>query len=55
MLVADKETAFARLDVCAECPRLFAPTFTCRECGCFMKVKVRLAGSSCPLGKWEAS
>jgi hypothetical protein len=54
MQLVDKEVAFARLDICAECPRLFTPTFTCKECGCFMKVKTRLAGSSCPLGKWTA-
>lgn len=53
-MLADKEVAFARLDACDGCDRLFRPTFTCKECGCFMKVKVRLSGSSCPLGKWEA-
>lgn len=52
MFNVDKETAFARLDICAACPRLFKPTFTCKECGCFMKVKVRLTTSTCPIGKW---
>lgn len=51
---ADKEVAFARLDICADCDRLFQPTFTCKECGCFMKVKARLAGQHCPIHKWEA-
>lgn len=41
-----------RLDICHECPRLFTPTMTCKECGCFMKVKAQLKGSKCPIGKW---
>ena len=48
----NKEIRLARIDQCAACDRLFRPTFTCKECGCFMKVKTRLAGASCPLGKW---
>jgi hypothetical protein len=41
-----------RLLDCSECDRLFRPTWTCKECGCFMAVKTRLPGVSCPLGKW---
>jgi len=51
-VLVSKDVAFDRLDICNECDRLFRPTFTCKECGCFMKVKTRLSGSSCPLGKW---
>jgi hypothetical protein len=53
-MLADKTVAFERLDICKGCDRLFEPTFTCRECGCFMKIKARLSASSCPIGKWEA-
>jgi hypothetical protein len=53
-MFADKEVAFARLDICADCDRLFKPTFTCKECGCFMKVKARIASQHCPIHKWEA-
>ena len=53
-MLTDKEEAFRRLDICNGCERLFKPTFTCKECGCFMKVKVRVVGEDgCPLGKWK--
>ena len=51
-MLADKETAIERAKACADCDRLFKPTFSCKECGCFMKVKVKLENASCPLGKW---
>ncbi len=28
-----------RLAICESCPFLFKPTFTCRKCMCFMKIK----------------
>jgi hypothetical protein len=51
-MFVEKQKAFERLAICNECPSLFRPTWSCKECGCFMKVKARLAGSECPLGKW---
>jgi hypothetical protein len=41
-----------RLDICKDCDRLFKPTRTCRECGCFMAAKTWLKDADCPLGKW---
>lgn len=41
-----------RLEVCRGCEFLFAPTMTCKKCGCFMLIKSRLTGSTCPVGKW---
>ncbi|MFZ9715967.1 MAG: DUF6171 family protein [Ilumatobacteraceae bacterium] len=41
-----------RIAECASCDRLIRPTFQCKECGCFMKLKARLEGATCPLGKW---
>lgn len=49
---ADKETAVSRAKVCNTCDRLFRATFSCKECGCFMKAKVKLTDATCPLGKW---
>jgi hypothetical protein len=49
-----KELAIARARVCAGCDRIFKPTFTCKECGCFMNIKVRLSGAKCPLDKWPS-
>jgi hypothetical protein len=48
----EKEKAFERLAICNSCPQLFKPTWTCKSCGCFMKVKGRLSYAECPLGKW---
>jgi hypothetical protein len=47
-----KEKSQERLNICKACPRLFKPTLTCKECGCFMKVKTTLEGATCPKGKW---
>lgn len=48
----DKETRDARYNVCLDCDRLFRPTRTCKECGCFMSLKTWLKEAHCPLGKW---
>ena len=50
---ASDKVVTARRKTCSECPRLFKPTFTCKECGCFMKIKSRLKLAKCPLGKWD--
>lgn len=42
-----------RLEICKECPRLIKFTNQCKECGCLMNLKVKLADASCPLGKWN--
>lgn len=44
--------AVKRWSICMDCDRLFRPTRQCKECGCFMKIKVRLRSQHCPLGKW---
>jgi hypothetical protein len=48
----DEGTAKARMDICEVCPRLLKATHQCKECGCFMKIKVKLANATCPLSKW---
>ena len=48
----NKTARDARLDICKGCERLFKPTRTCRECGCFMGLKTWLKDASCPLEKW---
>ena len=48
------DIAKTRMDICRECPRLFQPTRTCKECGCFMLIKTKLPESQCPLGHWDA-
>lgn len=41
-----------RYNTCLGCERLFKPTRTCKECGCFMSLKTWLKHAECPLGKW---
>ena len=48
----DKVQRDCRLGVCKGCERLFKPTRTCLECGCFMGLKTWLKDSTCPIGKW---
>ena len=50
-LTGDK-TVDARMAICNSCPSLIHITSQCRECGCFMKLKTKLAAAVCPLGKW---
>ena len=49
---ASGDEATRRMSVCEECPSLLKLTHQCKECGCFMKLKVKLANAKCPLGKW---
>jgi hypothetical protein len=41
-----------RFAICAECPKLTKLTSQCKLCGCFMKIKTKLAHAECPIGKW---
>ena len=56
LLHADNYTTKAirneRLDICRGCDRLFKPTNSCKECGCFMALKTWLSDATCPIGKW---
>ena len=49
---AEEEESQNRWSICEECPRLLKATGQCKECGCFMKLKVKLKKAVCPLGKW---
>ncbi len=48
----NEERAMERALHCRDCDRLIRATWTCKECGCFMKVKTRVPSAECPLGKW---
>jgi rRNA maturation endonuclease Nob1 len=50
--LVDKLVSDSRLNECINCDRLFKATHTCKECGCFMKIKTKINTSKCPLGKW---
>mgnify|MGYP003119073511 FL=1 len=42
-----------RIAICKGCVYYFKPTGTCKDCGCFMKIKARLAFMACPQKKWN--
>ena len=49
---ATDDQAASRLSICETCPSLIRATHQCKECGCLMKLKVKLAHATCPLDKW---
>jgi predicted Zn-ribbon and HTH transcriptional regulator len=51
-LLAPEIMVEERLAICNGCDKLFRPTMQCKKCGCFVKVKIKLAASECPIGKW---
>ena len=53
VLLHDQEIIDKRWAECQNCEFLIKPTNSCRECGCFMKIKTRVATARCPIGKWE--
>jgi hypothetical protein len=52
MLFVDRELAQSRFDFCKSCEHFFNSTSSCKKCGCFMKLKVKIPNSTCPVGKW---
>lgn len=47
-----------RLEICHKCENFeskwYAGTGRCKECGCSIQAKLRMASSSCPINKWPA-
>lgn len=50
---AISEDISKRLDLCKVCEFMMV-TGQCTKCGCFMKLKSRLAHAQCPIGKWNS-
>lgn len=48
----DEEEASSRYAICLECTELINVSKQCKQCGCFMALKVKLKNAECPLGKW---
>lgn len=47
-----KEISDSRFDICSKCPELIKLSKQCKQCGCFMPLKVKMKLSECPIGKW---
>lgn len=52
-MIHDEAVLNMRWDLCSSCEFLTEKN-SCEKCGCFMKVKHKLAQASCPVGKWGA-
>ena len=51
-IIHDENILKMRWDLCAGCEFL-TDSNRCTKCGCFMKVKHKLASAKCPIGKWK--
>lgn len=49
----EKHIALERLNTCNTCPDLHLKI--CKNCGCFMPAKVKIAKAECPKGLWGES
>ena len=50
-IIHDEEVLKMRWDLCSGCE--FLKDNKCLKCGCFMKVKHKLAMAFCPIRKWD--
>jgi len=50
-IIHDEEVLKMRWDLCLGCE--FLNNNKCDKCGCFMKVKHKLAMAKCPINKWD--
>jgi tetratricopeptide (TPR) repeat protein len=50
--LTDSESLHKRLEACSACEHHTG--LRCKVCGCFTNVKTRMAGETCPAGKWLA-
>ncbi len=50
-IIHDEEVLKMRWDLCSGCE--FLKDDKCLKCGCWMRVKHKLAMASCPEGKWD--
>lgn len=48
---ASEELQEQRYETCKGCDA-FTALKTCKECGCIMPLKIKIAGAACPLDKW---
>lgn len=57
VLTVSDTIANTRWEVCNKCDYLLKDennsVYRCKLCGCNMKVKIKLAVSSCPINKWN--
>lgn len=50
-IIIESDEQHKRLMICGECNHFTGKS--CGKCGCNMKIKTKLTGSKCPVGKWQ--
>ena len=48
----DEAEESMRYSMCNDCPEFIKLTTQCKQCGCVMKMKVKIKEAVCPIGKW---
>lgn len=51
-VVADPVLVETRLNTCMTCENYIKLTSQCKKCGCFMGVKAKIKGATCPINLW---
>ena len=51
--MASDEEKERRAEICSTCPSLRKEEYRCGECGCFLKFKIAMQTSTCPINKWK--
>ena len=52
VIKASDEKAEMRVSLCRDCEFYVIDLHRCGKCGCFLKSKVWLDATKCPIGKW---
>jgi hypothetical protein len=53
--IVDTDVSKQRYEICSTCEHFNKLTKQCKQCSCFMFVKVTLSNAFCPVGKWKQS
>lgn len=48
----EEAEAEKRYNICKACPEFIDLTKQCKQCGCVMLLKTKLARATCPISKW---
>ena len=52
VLIHDQDIIDKRWAICQGC-EFFTKSHQCTKCGCFMRIKTKVATVACPMGKWD--
>jgi hypothetical protein len=50
--ITDEKTSEERMEICKKCDSFVQMFKLCKECGCFMPIKVTFEKMKCPINKW---